>query len=176
MILSAREADSGICVIDRDFSFERFIKLHLGPGEAEALRLGRDLEMASVPLHDVVVADAALVMKAADAIQIFGSGTPSLLRIARRTTEAAVVVGQEVAQDLVGGVQIVGTSQTQFTGKAILKGAPETLDATLGLRTLGSDVSDAELLQGAAELRGFAATGELFSIYYADTRIRLTGG
>ena len=124
MILSARETESGVSIIDRDLSFERFIELHFCSGEAEALRLGRDLETASVPLHDVVVADAALVMKAADAIQIFGSGTPSLLRIARRTTEAAVVVGQEAAQDLVGGAQIVRTGQTQFTGEAILKRAP----------------------------------------------------
>ena len=93
-------------MIDRNLSFERFNELDFGPGEAEALRLGRDLEAASVPLHDVVVADRALVMKAADAIKIFGSGTPGLFRLARRATEAAVVVGQEAAQDLVGGGQI----------------------------------------------------------------------
>ena len=39
-------------------------------------------------------------MKAADAIEVFGSGTPSLFRIARRATEAPVVVGQEAAKDL----------------------------------------------------------------------------
>ena len=107
MNLSTGEVEFGICVIDRNLSFERFIELHFGPGEAEALRLGRDLETASVPLHDVVVADDAFVMEAADAVEVFGSGTPGLFRIARRTTEAAVVVGQETAQDLVGGVQIV---------------------------------------------------------------------
>ena len=162
MNLSTGVVEFGIAVIDRNLSFERFHELHLGPSEAEALRLGRDLETASVPLHDVVVADAALVMKAADAVQIFGSGTPSLFRLARGATEAAVVVGQEAAQDLVGGVQIVGTGQTQFAGEAILKGAPEAFDAALGLRTVGGDVGDAELLQSAAELRGFAAAGELF--------------
>jgi hypothetical protein len=72
------------------------------------------------------------------------------------------VVRQESAQDLVGGDPIVGTGQTQFAGETILKSAPETFDTALGLRTLGSDVGDAELLQSAAELRGFAATGELF--------------
>ena len=116
----------------------------------------------SIPLHDVVVADRALVMKAADAIEVFGSGTPSFFRIARGSTEAAVVVGQEAAQDLVGGVEIGGTGQAEFAGETILKSAPEALDAALGLGTLGGDVGDAELVQGAAELRGFAATGELF--------------
>ena len=136
--------------------------MHFCPGEAEALRLGRDLETASIPLHDVVVADAALVMKAADAVEIFGSGTPGFFRFARGATEAAVVVGQETAQDLVGGVQIVSTGQTQLAGEAILKGAPETFDASLGLGTVGSDVGDAELFQRAAELGGFTAAGELF--------------
>src|ERR1039457_358269 len=101
-------------------------------------------------------------MEAADAIEIFGSRTPSLFGFAGRTTEAAVVVGQEAAQDLVGGVQIVDTGQTQLAGETILKGAPEAFDAALGLRTLGGDVGDAELIQGAAELGGLAATSELF--------------
>src|SRR6202035_4611702 len=160
--LSPREAESGISVIDRDLPFERFIELHFGPREAEALRLGRDLEAASVPLHDIVVADAALVMKAADAIKVFRSGTPSLFRIARCATEAAVAVGQEAAKDLVGGSEIGGPGQTKFAGEAILKGAPEAFDAALGLGAPGSNVGDAELLECAAELRGFPATCELF--------------
>ena len=156
MNFSTGVEEFGIAVIDRNLSFERFIELDFCPGEAEALRLRRDLEAASVPLHDVVVADAALVMKAADAVEIFGSGPPSFFCFARCATEAAVVVGQEAAQDLVGGVQIVGAGQTQLAGETILKGAPETFDASLGLRTLGSDVGDAELLQRAAELCGLA--------------------
>ena len=162
MISSVSHAESGISVIDGNVSFQRFIELHFCTCEAEALRLRRDLEAASVPLHDIIVADVAFMMKATDAIKIFGSGTPSFFGIARRAPEAAVVVGQETAQDLVGSVQIVGCGQTQFTGEAILKRAPETFDAPLGLRTLSSDVSDAELLQSAAELCGLAAAGELF--------------
>ena len=84
-------------------------------------------------------------MEAADAVEIFGSGPPSFFGFARCATEAAVVVGQEAAQDLVGGVQIVGTGQAQLAGETILKGAPETFDASLGLGTLGGDVGDAEL-------------------------------
>ena len=109
--LSTVEVEFGIAVIDRDLSFERFHELHLGPSEAEASRLGRDLEMAPVPLDDVVVADTALVVKATDAVQIFGSGTPSFFRLARGATKATVVVRQEVAQDLVGGAQIVAPAR-----------------------------------------------------------------
>src|ERR1019366_2733691 len=151
-----------ICVIDRNLSFERFIELHFCPSKAEALWLGRDLEAAPIPLHDVVVADRALVMKAADALQIFGSGTPGLFGFARHTGEATAVVGKKIAQDLVGREQVVGASQAQFAGEAILKSAPETFNAALGLRTLRGDVSDAQLLESAAALRGLAASGELF--------------
>jgi hypothetical protein len=41
-----------IPAIDRHFSFESFVELNLCPGEVEALSLGRDLEAATVPLHD----------------------------------------------------------------------------------------------------------------------------
>jgi len=112
VILSARETESGVSIIDGDLSFERFIELHFCSGEAEALRLGRDLETAAIPLHNIVVANAAFVMKAADVIEVFRSGPPSLLRIAWCATKASVVVGQEAAQNLVGAVQIVGTGQT----------------------------------------------------------------
>jgi len=101
-------------------------------------------------------------MKAADAIEVFGSGPPSLFCFAWRTSEAAVVVGQEAAQNLVGGVQIVGTGLAQLAGETILKGAPKTFNAAFGLRALGNDVGDAELLQRAAELCGFTAADEFF--------------
>ena len=61
----------GISIVDRNLSFERFNELDFGPGEAEALRLGRDLEAAAVPLHDVVVADDPFMGEAADALDIF---------------------------------------------------------------------------------------------------------
>ena len=87
----------GIAIVDRNLSIERLNELDFGPGKAEALRLGRDLEAEPVPLHDVVVADAALVMKAADAVEMFRSRPPSLFCFAWGTSEAAVVVGQESA-------------------------------------------------------------------------------
>ncbi len=58
-------------VVDLDASSKGFAELHLGTGEAEAFWLGRDLETAAVPLHDVVIADDALVDEAADAAEIF---------------------------------------------------------------------------------------------------------
>src|SRR2546423_2222284 len=90
------------------------------PGEAEALGLARDLETAALPLHDVVIADDALVDQAADTAEIFGGGAPDLFRFLSGASEAAVVVGKEAAQDRIGSGQIDGTGQAEFTGKAIL--------------------------------------------------------
>src|ERR1700730_4625653 len=73
---------------------------------------------------NIVIADDALVDKAADAAEIFGGRTPSLFRFSRSATEATIVVGQETAQDLAGGGQIGGAREAEFTGKEILKSAP----------------------------------------------------
>ncbi len=108
--------------------------------------------MAPVPLDDVVVADTALVVKTTDAVPDFRERDASLSAWRGGATKATVVIGQEVAQDLIGGAQIVSTGQTQLAGEAILKGTPEAFDATLGLGTVGRDVGDAELMQGATEL------------------------
>jgi hypothetical protein len=52
-------------VIDRDLAFERLVDWNVGTGEAEASGLWRNLEAATISLHDVVVADTAFVDEAA---------------------------------------------------------------------------------------------------------------
>src|SRR5713226_6708188 len=86
-----------VSVVDLDASSKGFAELHLGTGEAETFWLGRDLETAAVPLHDVVIADDALVDEAADAAEIFGGRAPSLFRFSGSAAEAAVVVGKGLA-------------------------------------------------------------------------------
>ena|GEM_PF-3290303 len=124
--------------------------------------MGRNLEAATIPLHDVVVADRPFVKKAADALQVGRSGSPSFLGLARSAAEASVVVGQETAQDLVGGRKLSGSSQTQFAGKTILKGASEAFDAALGLGRVGGDAGNTQLRKRAAELGRLSFTRELF--------------
>src|ERR1700676_2456693 len=160
--LLVRMMKLAVSVVDLDASSKCFAELHLGAGEAEAFWLGRDLETAAVPLHDVVIADDALVDEAADATEIFGGRTPSLFRFSRSMAEATIVVGQEAAQDVVGGGQISGADEAEFTGKAILKSAPQALDAALGLRAVGRNVSDAELRKSATKLGRLAFPRELF--------------
>jgi hypothetical protein len=55
-----------------------------------------------------------------------------------------------------------GASQTEFADQAVLAGAPEALDPSLGLRGIGRDLLNAELFEGASEMRGGLFSGELF--------------
>src|SRR5882762_267257 len=152
----------GVAVVERDAAVESLVDLNFRAGEAETAGLLGDLEALALSLHDVVVADDAVVEEAADAVQIFGRETPGSLHFARSAGEAAVVVGEEVAEHGIGGVQVASLSEAKFAGEAILEHAPEAFDAAFSLRTAGSDEGDAELLEGAAELRGLSFSRELF--------------
>ncbi len=121
--------EAGVAVIDRHPAFEAFVELDFGSGEAEAPGPRRDLEAASLPLHDVVAADGAFMHEAADAIEFGRRGPPRVFDLVRRAAEAAVVVGQEAAQDFVSGAETGGPGQTQFAGEAVLEGAPQALTA-----------------------------------------------
>ena len=76
--------------------------------------------------------------------------------------EAAVVVGEERGEEGVGGLQGGDAAQAEFDDEAILQGAPEALDAALGLRRAGGDEADAEVPQDPAEVRGVLGALELF--------------
>src|SRR5579871_313684 len=149
-------------VVKRNAAVERLINLHFGSGETVAAGLRMNLQPLAAPLHNVVVADDALVGKAADAFEISGSRPPDGFGFARPASEAAIVVGDEAGQDAVGGIQIGCARQTEFAGEAILEHAPEAFDAAFGLRRLGGEEGDAELQQSAAELSGLALASELF--------------
>ena len=134
---------AGVAVIERNAPVKSLIDVDFGSREAEALPLLRDLKALAVPLHDVVVADHALMDKAADAIQIFGSRAPCGLHGAGSAGEAAVVVRRENAQQGVGGVQITRLRETQFAAQTILEHAPKAFDTALGLWTASGDEGDA---------------------------------
>ena len=154
---------SGIAVVERDATIESLVEMNFGAGEAEAAGLLGDLKALALPLHDVVVADHALMDEATDAVQIFRGGTPGGEEVAGRTGEATVVVGNKTGQDGIGRVQIGGASQAEFAGETVLEHPPEAFDAAFGLWGLGGDEGNAELFKGTAELGGLALAGELFS-------------
>jgi hypothetical protein len=67
---------AGVTVVERNASVERLIDVDFRSGKAEASALLGDLEALAVPLHDVVIADHALMNEAADAVQVVGSRPP----------------------------------------------------------------------------------------------------
>ena len=152
----------GFAVVERDTSVESVIELNLGAGEAEAAALGRNLEATALPLHDVVVADYALMNEAADAVQIVGGRTPGGSRFRADGGRSGGCSRRRSAQQGVGRVEIAGLSQAEFAAEAILQHAPEAFDAAFGLRAASGDEGDAELFEGATELSGLALAGELF--------------
>lgn len=154
--------EPSIAIVERDAAVEGAMDLYFGAGETEAARLGMNLQPLTVPLHNVVVADDALVGEAADAFEILRSRAPSLFGIARNASEAAIIIGDEALQHSVCGIQIAGSSEAEFAGEAILKNTPETFDAAFGLRRLRGDESDAELRESAAKLSRLAQADELF--------------
>ena len=112
----------------------------------------------------VVGGDDALVMKAEATIEIEAARQAAEVAggLGRRTGEAPIVVGAEAVEHGVGLGQGGGLSETKFADQAILTGAPDALDAALGLRGMGGDLLDAELLESASELSGSLLAGELF--------------
>ncbi len=139
---------AGVAVVERDAPVERLVEMDFGSGKAEALPLLGDLEALALPLHDVVVADHALVDEATDAVEIFRGRPPGGLQVARAAGEAAVVVGDEASQHERWRSPDRSLGQTEFAGEAILQHAPEAFDAAFGLRAAGGDEGDAELFAG----------------------------
>src|SRR5712664_3676213 len=104
---------AGVAIVERDAPIEGLIDLYFGASEAEPACLLGNLEASALPLHDVVVTNHALVHQAADTIEDLRSSTPRGFFFARLPSETAVVVGDELTQHGIGGVQVHGSGQTQ---------------------------------------------------------------
>src|ERR1700730_15242948 len=106
----------------------------------------------------------ALVVQAEAAGEVEAAGQAAKVRnrIGGGTGEALVVIGAEASEHGIGLFQRSGLSETKFADQAILTGAPGALNAALGLRRVGGDLLDAELLEGVSELSGSLFSGELF--------------
>src|SRR5579863_2293732 len=106
--------EAGVAVVEGDPAIESLIELHCGAGEAEAAVLRWNLEAMAIPLHDVVVADHSFMKESTNALQIVWRWTPGLGGVAGGMGEAAIVLGDELAQHGVGGVDVGSISQAQF--------------------------------------------------------------
>ena len=71
-----------------------------------------------------------------------------VLRIARGLAKAKIEVSHELRRIGVGRVNRVDAAQPQFLDQPILQRLVGALDATLGLRGIGTDDVDVELIEG----------------------------
>src|SRR5215212_10252680 len=109
---------------------------HLAGNQAGLFFLTQDLECEPTKRDGVISFDLALggggdVTKQ---IQFRVQRAPGTLRIARWFGKALVVSGDKSFEEAVGLLQRVNASEAHLFAESILKGLPEPLDATFGLR------------------------------------------
>ena len=107
-----------------------------------------------MPAHAVVVADPALLLEAEHVAPMrLGHLNEGRGRLVGGHREAAVVLSQvDLAQEPVGGLDGGASGQRQLLGQTVLEGAKGALAAAPGLRRVGRDVADAELLERPSDL------------------------
>src|SRR5260370_5997947 len=119
---------ASLAIVERDPAIKSLVQLDFCAREGEAAVLGRDLEAAALPLHDVVVADDAFVPERADALELIRSGAPGFGGVARGPREAAVVVGAEMPPRRGRGGQVGGVGEAEVSAQAGLEDAPDGFD------------------------------------------------
>jgi hypothetical protein len=142
----------------RQGAVQALVDLHSGPGVAQAVKTGEQLEGLSLKAHRVVPGDPTLILEAQHSLHTAVRVRLSIARslLGRHHAKTGVEAGKEGAEELVRLLQRAGTGQTELCHQAILEGAPQPLDAPFGLRREGKDGGNAQLLQGPAKLGGLA--------------------
>lgn len=149
---------------DGEGAIEPLVDLDGGPSIGPAPSIGEDLEVMRSEAHGVVVAHAATVLEAAHRgeIETVRDGTKGGGSLRRGASEALIMAGQIGREEGIGTGEIVDPGEAQFADQAILEGAPEALDAALGLGRGGRDPLDAQLGEGPTDLGGIRAAAQLF--------------
>jgi hypothetical protein len=152
-------------VIDGERAIEVGADLDAEAGIAASARPGADLEEAPVELHGVIVLDGALVLEAADAIEVplRWSRSPDGLGVRGGLGKARIVAWEKPVEHALGLGERTRLGEAELADEAILEGAKEPLDPPLALRGLRADPADAQFLEGAPDLGGLGPALELFS-------------
>ena len=112
-----------------------------------AQRIGHQEDTAIV-VEGAVVLENALGLDREDPAKDThgGRGTVKVCWVLGYPLETPVVFGEESLQDMIGLLQGLGALESEFFDKAILKGPEEPFDPSLGLRGVGMDDPDTQLL------------------------------
>ncbi|MBP1881995.1 hypothetical protein J2Z50_000260 [Ensifer mexicanus] len=99
---------------------------------------------------------------------MIGKRPMHVLRITRLLAKATIEVGDELRRIGIGRRDRVDAAQPQFLDQAILQRLVGALDAPLGLRGVGADDVDVELVKRSPELRQAAGSVLLGSMGGAE--------
>jgi hypothetical protein len=154
--------DDPVVVEDEEAAVEELTDLDLASVIAAVAGAGWDVEDAAGEGDDVVGGDGSRVAAAEGVVEVEGRGAPGGRAVSRRVGEAAVEALEESGEEGASFLEGLDARELHLGDEAVLEGAPQALDAALGLRAGGTDVADAELVEGLAELGGALAAGELF--------------
>lgn len=155
--------DARLLVEDGDAPVEALVDLDHGVRIAALPGIGQELDLVSAEGHRVVVAHRAPILEAEDGLRIEtgGPGTIGGGGIRWSLSEARIVASQEAGEEGVGPRAVDDAGEAEFGPQAILEGAKEPLDATLGLRTPGRDPLDGQFLEGPGDLCGCGFADQL---------------
>jgi len=158
-----RGAEPVAVVKDREAAIQVGVDVDAGAGVAATAGPGVELQHTRAQLERVVVADGALILEAADALEVGQGrgGPPGRVGMRGRLGEARIVAREKPVHDALGLGEGAGLREAEFGDEAILEGAEEPLDPAFALRRRRGDPADAEFLQGAADLRGCDGALEL---------------
>ena len=130
-----------------------FVHTHFGLDVVVAMAACRDLQAQVLVAHRVVIADHTVLLHTEDVRQVAGERHEGGGCVLGRPGEAGIVGRQEVLfQEPVGGRHIGDAGEIEFLRQAFLQGAEHALRAAPGLRRIGRDQLNTELLQGTSDL------------------------
>jgi hypothetical protein len=122
---------------------------------------GGDLKEAAVDREGVVLLDGTSIREAADRVEVGGSSAPRGGRIRGASGEACVVAGHKSGEHAGRVGKGAGVRQAELDHETILEGAEEPFDPTFGLRGMGADPLNAQLVKRASDLGMPASALEL---------------
>ena len=146
-LVSAKNAQSAIELMRE---FDGFSGIAAMTGQGRQRHGERTQGDGVIGTDDALVAQAEAARKIEAAWQ--GAEVPS--GIGGGAGEALVVVGTELGEHGIGVLHGGGADEAEFADQTVLAGAPDAFDAALGLRRVGGDLFDAELVESASELSG----------------------
>jgi len=146
-------------VEDEEAAIEELAHLDGEPGRRAP---AGQLQPAGADAHRIVARHHAPIAAAQHVGQIARRPAPDGLGESGGPAETAIEVGDKRRQVRRGRFDGGDAAQAEFTHEAVLQRGPQALDAALGLRRVGGDVADAQLLEHAPQVSGELGAGQLF--------------